>query len=49
MFKGRSLSRGLSVQGGLCLGVSGYRVLCQGDPPAQLHAGGMLPTGIHSC
>ena len=39
-----SLSRGVSVQGGLCPGGS-----LSGRPPVQLRAGGTHPTGMHSC
>ena len=34
---------------GLCLGVFVQGGLCEGDPPVQLLAGGMHPTGMHSC
>ena len=41
---GGSLSREVSVQGGLCTGG-----LCQGDPHVRLCAGSTHPTEMHSC
>ena len=46
--EGVSVQRGLYPGGSLSRGVS-VRGVSLRETPIRLHAGGMLPTGMHSC